>query len=147
KKLLELNTAIYQIDSVKKDRLTRTLNQFREWLKYPLEQYNKKLNDINEEFCSMDAEGNYFIDEQKLPIYTKFTKEKSKIRNQKVDALLEEEVELNICDCKDLSRIKKLHISAITLFNGYLFNMTEEQIDDLFSGENKEEETSEPKLG
>ena len=55
----------------------------------------------------------------------------NKIREYKLK--LAKEIEITTVDCPDLSRVSTLHINFIKLFNGFLFNVTQDWIIDLFT--------------
>lgn len=139
KKLLEFNNSLGIIDTNKKDRLSLSTVDFIRNMKYPFEQYNKKNNKIEQELCSVDADGNFFLDEKKNPIYSKFNKENEKKRGERLEALLNEEVEIEPALCLDLTRVKTLHCSVIKLFNGFLFNVSDQTMQEWFLGEVEDE--------
>lgn len=134
KKAIELGQAVYapNLDSNKRDRLSMHIVQLREYLKSPAEQYNKKLLAIEQELCSVDSNGDFYLDSKNIPIYSKFNKTNQKIRDERVQKLLEEEVDIEYKYCTDFSRIKTLHLSFIYMFNGYLFDLSQEQIEEFF---------------
>lgn len=134
KRLLEVYNAIHNqnLDSNRKDRLSMSIVQASEYLKYPMEQYNKKITALNQELCSVDSEGNFFLNEKGMPIYTKFTKPNQIKLQERGDKLLNEEVEIEVVYCTDLTRVKTLHLSFIHTLNGIVFDLTQEKIEELF---------------
>lgn len=139
KKLLELNSAIMVLNYQKKNRFSLALWQMQEYMKYPFEQYNKRVNLINQEFASVDKDENFFLDENKNPIYTKFNKKNSGERDLEYAKLIEETVEIEVKYCKDLKPIKELQIPFIKAFNGFLFEATDEEIENWVVEAEKEE--------
>lgn len=134
KKLLEINATIFNknLDSSKRDRLSASIVQLSGYLKNPMEQYNKKQMEIYQELCSVDSEGNFYLDDKLQPIYTKINKANQKKLDERIDKLLKEEVEIEVKYCTDLTRIKTLHLSFIDILNGYVFDLSEEQIEEIF---------------
>ena len=108
------------------------LGIFREVLKPILETYTKEVGKIDQEHCSVDGEGNFYTDEKGNPLFSKFSKDGMKKRETALDKLLEREVEIDTAICSDLSRVKTLHISFITLFNGFVFNLSEKELEELY---------------
>lgn len=133
KKLIEINSVLtVVIDTSKRDRLSLYINEFVDNIKSTMELYNKEVSKFNRELCSVDSDGNLYLDSKNNPIFTKFTKENNKKREEKLEELMEKEVEIETVDCKDTKRIQTLHISVITLLNGYLFDLTKEQIEEMY---------------
>ncbi len=133
KKLLEFNNSIGIIDTNKKDRLSLCTVNFINKMKYHFEQYHKASNKIDQDLCSIDSDGNFFLDPKGNPIYTKFNKENQKKRDDRIDLLLKEEIEIEPCICTDLNRVQLLHLSIIKLFNGFLFDISNEKLEEWFS--------------
>lgn len=146
KKMLDLFKIVHNkdLDSSRRDRLSMAIVQLSEYLKYPMEQYNKKLLAIEQEYCSVDAEGNFFLDAQNQPIFSKFTKEKQKLRDEKVMELLEKEVDIELKYCTDFTRVKTMHLSWVKALNGYLFDLSEEQLDEMFIAKEVKEVAQKP---
>lgn len=141
KKVLELIEIAYSsnFDSVKKDRLSAAWVTMTENLVEASEKYYKKLNKINQELCSVDTEGNFFLDEKQNPIYTKFTKANQIKKDEQVEKLLKEEVEVEFSPCAELARVKTLYLGFVKRFNGYLFDLSLDKIEEMFIEEEKEE--------
>lgn len=133
KKLIELFTGLNFIDITKRDKLSFFISDFKESLKPVLESYYKKLDKIERKWCSVDEDGNFFLDTNGNPLYTKFTKENIVKRDQEVEAVLLETVEIITTNCTDHSRINKLDISVLKLFNGILFSLSEQEIINLYA--------------
>jgi hypothetical protein len=124
--------------------LSYYIAEFKDANKKALETYQKEIDKIDRKWCSVDADRNFYLDVKGNPIYTKISKENVVFRDADVEKLLEKKIEVTSVDCVDLSRISTLHISFIKLFNGFLFNVTEEWIIDLFTTKEPKEQGSQP---
>lgn len=133
KKLLGIKGGLDQLDTSKKDRFSLTIDEFRDNIQEPLEDYYKEIDKINRKHCSVDRDNNFFISEKGMPIYTKFNKNSIVARDAEIEALLQKEIEITVCDCTDLSRINTLHVSYLKLFNGFLFNISKEHMENLYT--------------
>ncbi len=116
--LLEIADLIYSIDMTTKDRLSWAVNQMREYLKYPLDLYNKDLEKINQQCCSVDKDNNFFIDEKGNILFNKFNQKGIEKRAALLDSLRKKEVDLDIYHCEDLTRVKTLSLYALQKLNG-----------------------------
>ncbi len=133
KKLLEIKGGLDQLDTTKKDRFSFAIDEFRDNIQDSLEYYFKEIDKINRKNCSVDRDNNFFVTEKGHPIFTKFNKTNIVPRDAEIEALLKKEVEISVCDCTDLTRINTLHISYLKLFNGFLFNISKEHMENLYT--------------
>lgn len=134
-RLVEVVNALQFIDTDKKDKLSWGAIQLANYLKPVVEKYQRLRNAILAETCSVDADGNFFLDKDNKPDFYKVTKENQKIREQKALDLLQEEVEIERFFVTDLTRIKYLSVPLIKLYNGILFNIPADKLEALFMGE------------
>lgn len=133
RKLLELKSAVDHIDITKRDKFTWTIDEFKDNIHEHLEYYYKEVDKINRKYCSLDRDGNFFISDKGVPILTKFNKNTIADRDKDLEKLLATELEITVSNCEDLSRINTLHISFLKLLNGFLFNITHDHMQDLYS--------------
>lgn len=134
KKVLELHTCVKELDSNKKDRLSVEIVDFHDVLEPHRVTFFKKERKINQELSSLDKDGNFFTDELGQPVFTKFTKEAQVKKDFKLEELLKEEVTIEVNPIGDLTRVKSFHLSVIRLFNGFLFNISKQELEELYSG-------------
>ena len=137
KKLLEIKTGIEELRYDRKNRFALSLWQLIEYMKYPIEQYNKKVTALNQKLASTDQDGNFYLDEKGNPIYTKFTREKSIERGLEIEKLMGEIVEIEVKYCEDLKPVKELNVYFVKIFNGLLYELTDKEIENLIFEEEK----------
>ena len=135
KKLIEVKNAIVYMNYQKKNRLSLSIWQLGEYMKYPFEQYNKKVLLLNQKLCSTDKDGNFYLDENGNPLYTKFSREKALEREVEYKKLKDETVEMEVKYCQDFNVIKELELTFLQVFNGFLFDVTQDQIEKWHMGE------------
>ncbi len=141
KELLEIANAIYELDDTIKDPLSLSIYQMKEYLKYPLELYNKEVEKINQTCCSLDKDGNFYLDDKNKMIFTKFNPVGMEKRATRLDVFQEKEVDLEVRVCEVNTRVKTLPIRFFKLLNNILFVISEDEIKEIY----KEKEVSEGK--
>jgi hypothetical protein len=115
-----------------KDKLSFACNKLRENLKDALEVYEKRSTEIHQEYCSVDKDNCFFLDEKGNILYNKITREKAKDREAAFKNMLNEEIDLELFKCTDLSRVKKLDLSYILLYKNILFDISDNELEDLY---------------
>ncbi len=139
KQVIDFYENVRKLDSKRKDRLSVAMVDFHDVLKPHYEAFYKKEGKINKELASLDSLGNFYTDSFGQPIFTKFTKESHGKKDERLEELLKEVVSIEVYPIKDLTRVKTLHLSVIRMFNGFIFNISKEEIEELYSGKFDEE--------
>lgn len=132
KKFLELNNLLKIIPVTKKDRLTMAVIEFESKLKYAREKYTRDRERILQETASLDENGNYFLDKNNNPDYNKINKEGLQNRDRQLLELLNKEIDIEPVITADLRRIKDLPLEIIQLYNGWIWDLSKEKIEEIF---------------
>ncbi len=137
RRLAELTTNLPAIDITKKDKLSWAVIQLGIGLKQPIKTQNKLRENIFADTASVDSDGNFFMLEGK-PDLQRVSKENKKRRDERLEKLLDTDIEIEHVLITDLTRVKTLPPFLIEIFNGILFNIDKSEIEAIYNVEQNE---------
>lgn len=129
-KLMDILKATESINTEIKDKLSYRVGKLIAKLKDKARDYSELVNDVNIDFCSLDKDKNIMKDNTGSLV---FTQENQKKRNEEVKKISKKEVEVDFsnCICIDNTRVLKLPIHIIEELNGFLFNVSEDDFNEV----------------
>lgn len=139
----EMYVTLRTINIQKRDRLSLAAIGFEKNLSYPNKKYEKERIKILRETASVDEDGNFYQTEKGEIDYNRITPNKDEQRQRMFEELMHKKIEIEPCITNDLTRVKKLPLPVIKIFNGWLWDLTAEQIEQIYL--EGEEETLTPK--
>lgn len=99
-------------------KVLHSVNRTFEGLKPVIQSYNKSIEDINIDFCSVDANGDILFDEKGG---YKFNRENFKLRNEAIQKLNESLFEIEIKELLDTAVISSLNPLDKEILSKYNF--------------------------